>query len=104
MLENSKAFSGFSAPDISKEKKFYSQTLGLKTSEDHDGLQERISSELVQTREAFAPSTASIAELFWRERIATAVRMAAQRLDSSGRSARLVPMVLPILLRAPQSR
>ena len=35
MLENSKAFSGFAAPDIAKEKKFYSQTLGLKTSEDH---------------------------------------------------------------------
>src|SRR5712691_405996 len=35
MLENSKAFSGFAAPDIAKQKKFYSQTLGLKTSEDH---------------------------------------------------------------------
>ena len=35
MLENSKAFSGFSAPDIAEEKKFYSQTLGLKTSENH---------------------------------------------------------------------
>ena len=35
MLENSKAFSGFAAPDIAKESKFYSQTLGLKTSEDH---------------------------------------------------------------------
>ena len=35
MLENSKAFSGFAAPDIAKEKKFYSETLGLKTSEDH---------------------------------------------------------------------
>jgi catechol 2,3-dioxygenase-like lactoylglutathione lyase family enzyme len=35
MLENSKAFSGFAAPDIAKEKEFYSQTLGLKTSEDH---------------------------------------------------------------------
>ena len=35
MLENSKAFSGFAAPDIAKENKFYSQTLGLKTSESH---------------------------------------------------------------------
>ena len=35
MLGNSKAFSGFAARDIAKEKKFYSQTLGLKTSEDH---------------------------------------------------------------------
>jgi catechol 2,3-dioxygenase-like lactoylglutathione lyase family enzyme len=35
MLENSKAFSGFAASDIAKENKFYSQTLGLKTSENH---------------------------------------------------------------------
>ena len=35
MFENSKAFSGFAAPDIAKEKKFYSETLGLKTSERH---------------------------------------------------------------------
>ena len=43
MLENSKAFSGFAAPDIAKEKKFYSQTLGLKTSEDHGLLQLHLS-------------------------------------------------------------
>src|SRR6266487_5023962 len=35
MLENSKAFSGFAAPNIAQEKRFYSQTLGLKTSENH---------------------------------------------------------------------
>ena len=35
MLEKSEAFSGFAAPDIAKEKEFYCQTLGLKTSEDH---------------------------------------------------------------------
>ena len=35
MLEKSKAFSGFAAPDIAKEKEFYSEKLGLKTSEDH---------------------------------------------------------------------
>jgi catechol 2,3-dioxygenase-like lactoylglutathione lyase family enzyme len=35
MSENSKAFSGFAAPDITKEKEFYCQPLGLKTSEDH---------------------------------------------------------------------
>ena len=35
MFENSKAFSGFAAPDIAEEKKFYSQRLGLKTSEEH---------------------------------------------------------------------
>jgi predicted enzyme related to lactoylglutathione lyase len=35
MLETSNAFSGFAAPDISKEKKFYSNTLGLKVTEEH---------------------------------------------------------------------
>src|SRR5437879_12964362 len=35
MLENSKAFSGFAAPNIAQEKSFNSQTLELKTSEDH---------------------------------------------------------------------
>ena len=35
MLEKSEAFSGFAAPDIPKEKEFYSEKLGLKTSEDH---------------------------------------------------------------------
>ena len=34
-MENSKAFSGFAAPDIAKEKKFCSETLGLRTSENH---------------------------------------------------------------------
>ena len=35
MLKNSKAFSGFSANDIAKEKEFYSRTLGLDVSEAH---------------------------------------------------------------------
>jgi catechol 2,3-dioxygenase-like lactoylglutathione lyase family enzyme len=35
MLENSKAFSGFSANDIRKTKNFYETTLGLRVSEDH---------------------------------------------------------------------
>ena len=30
MLKNSKAFSGFSANDIAKEKEFYAGTLGLR--------------------------------------------------------------------------
>jgi catechol 2,3-dioxygenase-like lactoylglutathione lyase family enzyme len=37
MLKNSKAFSGFSAGDIPKEKEFYEKTLGLDVSES-DGL------------------------------------------------------------------
>ena len=35
MLADSKAFSGFAAPDIGQVKKFYSETLGLKVSENH---------------------------------------------------------------------
>jgi catechol 2,3-dioxygenase-like lactoylglutathione lyase family enzyme len=35
MLKNSKAFSGFSANDIAKEKEFYTGTLGLDVSEAH---------------------------------------------------------------------
>src|SRR5712691_7341900 len=35
MLEQSKAFSGFSANDIQKAKDFYGKTLGLKVSEAH---------------------------------------------------------------------
>jgi catechol 2,3-dioxygenase-like lactoylglutathione lyase family enzyme len=36
MLENSKAFSGFSAPDLEKVREFYGKTLGLSVS-DEDG-------------------------------------------------------------------
>jgi catechol 2,3-dioxygenase-like lactoylglutathione lyase family enzyme len=35
MLEESKAFSGLAAPDIAKVKEFYSNTLGLKVTEEH---------------------------------------------------------------------
>ena len=35
MLKNSKAFSGFSANNIAKEKEFYAGTLGLDVSEAH---------------------------------------------------------------------
>ena len=35
MLSESKAFSGFAAPDIAKVKEFYSETLGVKVTEEH---------------------------------------------------------------------
>jgi catechol 2,3-dioxygenase-like lactoylglutathione lyase family enzyme len=35
MLGESKAFSGFAAPNISKVKEFYSNTLGLNVTEEH---------------------------------------------------------------------
>jgi catechol 2,3-dioxygenase-like lactoylglutathione lyase family enzyme len=35
MFEHTKAFSGFSVDDIPKAKRFYSETLGLRVSEEH---------------------------------------------------------------------
>ena len=35
MLEESRAFSGFAAPNIGTVKNFYSKTLGLKVTEEH---------------------------------------------------------------------
>jgi catechol 2,3-dioxygenase-like lactoylglutathione lyase family enzyme len=35
MFENTKAFSGFAAPDLAAARAFYGDTLGLKTSEEH---------------------------------------------------------------------
>ncbi|MGH9246519.1 MAG: VOC family protein [Acidimicrobiales bacterium] len=35
MFEQTKAFSGFSVDDIPKAKQFYSETLGLRVSEEH---------------------------------------------------------------------
>jgi catechol 2,3-dioxygenase-like lactoylglutathione lyase family enzyme len=35
MLTNSKAFSGFAVDDLQQARKFYSETLGLKTSEQY---------------------------------------------------------------------
>ena len=42
MLKDSKAFSGFSAGDIPKVKKFYAETLGLDVSESHGVLTLRL--------------------------------------------------------------
>jgi catechol 2,3-dioxygenase-like lactoylglutathione lyase family enzyme len=35
MFANTKAFSGFAVDDVQKARKFYGETLGLKTSEQH---------------------------------------------------------------------
>jgi catechol 2,3-dioxygenase-like lactoylglutathione lyase family enzyme len=35
MFENTKAFSGFAVDDMQKARKFYGETLGLKTSEEY---------------------------------------------------------------------
>jgi catechol 2,3-dioxygenase-like lactoylglutathione lyase family enzyme len=36
MLENSKAFSGFSVDDTARAKQFYTETLGLRVTEEND--------------------------------------------------------------------
>ena len=38
MLADSKAFQGFSVPDIAEARKFYGETLGLEVAEDPPGL------------------------------------------------------------------
>ena len=38
MLENSKTFGSFAAPDIAKAKEFYTEKLGLKATEEKHGL------------------------------------------------------------------
>ena len=38
MLQNSKAFSGFSVDDVPRAKAFYSETLGLRVSDEEHGL------------------------------------------------------------------
>ena len=38
MLRDSKAFSGFAAPELAKVKEFYGQTLGLNVTEEHGTL------------------------------------------------------------------
>jgi catechol 2,3-dioxygenase-like lactoylglutathione lyase family enzyme len=44
MLQESKAFSGFSVNDTEKAKEFYGRTLGLKVSESHDLLELHLAS------------------------------------------------------------
>jgi catechol 2,3-dioxygenase-like lactoylglutathione lyase family enzyme len=36
MFANTKAFSGFAAPDLEKAREFYGETLGIKTSEENE--------------------------------------------------------------------
>ena len=62
-----------------------------------------VSEELVQARQALAIRPELFAQLFWRRCQPTALRVAKQRMDPPGRSARLVPMVLPLLHGAPHA-
>jgi catechol 2,3-dioxygenase-like lactoylglutathione lyase family enzyme len=63
MFENTKAFSGFSVDDIPAAKQFYSETLGLKVSEEHGMLQLHIAGGgdiLVYPKPNHTPATYTI--------------------------------------------
>ena len=68
MLEDSKAFSGFAAPNIAQEKRFYSQTLGLKTSEDHGLLRLHLAGGndvLIYPKPNHVPATFTVLNFPW---------------------------------------
>jgi catechol 2,3-dioxygenase-like lactoylglutathione lyase family enzyme len=63
MFEHTKAFSGFSVDDIPKAKDFYSQTLGLRVSEEHGMLQLHIEGDrdtLIYPKSDHTPATYTI--------------------------------------------
>jgi predicted enzyme related to lactoylglutathione lyase len=63
MLQESKAFSGFAAPDIAKLKEFYSKTLGLKVTEEHGLLTLHLAGEnnvLIYPKPNHVPATFTV--------------------------------------------
>lgn len=63
MFEDTRAFSGFSVDDIPKAKQFYSQTLGLRVSEEHGMLQLHIAGDrdiLIYPKPDHTPATYTI--------------------------------------------
>src|SRR5918997_4176145 len=63
MFENTKAFSGFSVDEVPEAKKFYSETLGLRVSEDYGMLWLHIAGEwdiLVYPKPDHTPATYTI--------------------------------------------
>ncbi len=63
MLKNRKAFSGFSANDIAKEKEFYAGTLGLDVSETHGLLSLRLAGDnnvIIYPKPNHAPATFTV--------------------------------------------
>src|SRR4029079_11261541 len=59
---------------------------------------------LVPVREALSRTARSLAQLLRSERVAAAFGVAEERVDLPRGSARVVPVVLPLLLRAPVPR
>jgi catechol 2,3-dioxygenase-like lactoylglutathione lyase family enzyme len=63
MFENTKAFSGFSVDDVPEAKRFYSETLGLRVSEEYGMLSLHIAGEwdvLVYPKPDHTPATFTI--------------------------------------------
>jgi catechol 2,3-dioxygenase-like lactoylglutathione lyase family enzyme len=63
MFEHTKAFSGFSVDDIPKAKQFYSETLGLRVTEEYGMLQLHIEGDrniLVYPKPDHTPATFTI--------------------------------------------
>ena len=63
MLGNSKAFSGFAAPDIDAARRFYGETLGIETSEDNGLLTLHLAGDrqvMVYPKPDFEPATYTI--------------------------------------------
>ncbi len=63
MFEHTKAFSGFSVDDIPKARQFYSETLGLRVSEEYGMLSLHIAGDrdtLVYPKENHTPATFTI--------------------------------------------
>jgi catechol 2,3-dioxygenase-like lactoylglutathione lyase family enzyme len=63
MFEHTKAFSGFSVDDIPKAKQFYSETLGLRVTEEYGMLQLHIEGDrniLVYPKPDHTPATYTI--------------------------------------------
>ena len=63
MLGNSKAFSGFAAPDIEEARRFYGETLGIETSEDNGLLTLHLAGDrptMIYPKPDFEPATYTI--------------------------------------------
>jgi predicted enzyme related to lactoylglutathione lyase len=81
MLENTKAFSGFSVDDIARAKRFYRETLGLNVTEENGMLTLHLAGDrptLVYPKDDHEPATFTILN-FQVEDIETAVEALSQR-------------------------
>jgi catechol 2,3-dioxygenase-like lactoylglutathione lyase family enzyme len=63
MFENTKAFSGFAVDDLEQAQQFYGETLGLKTSLEHDLLTLHLAGDrptIIYPKPDFIPATYTI--------------------------------------------